>query len=249
MVQSLIKMKIPTLFLSFFILILIGVSSCTKSITYTPEQITQTSGRYLFNQDEVIDVYYDHNTLYLKWKGAEKIKPVVLDENTFFVADMYQKLRFVQHPETKKWYLGIVSKDDDTKFTYDYVKVADTFKTAYMYLKAKEYDQALKGYLELKKQDSTHVYIEEAEINRLGYNLLRTNEFENAIKVFNMNVVLYPNSDNVYDSLADAYLRSGDSLQAFTNYSKALELNSGNERAKNYIEIYSKKKGLNPNAY
>lgn len=241
MVQSSIKMKIHTLFLSFFILILIGVSSCTQSITYTPEQIAETSGRYLYNQDEVIDVYYEQNTLYLKWKGAENIEPVVLDANTFFVADMYQKLRFVQHPETKKRYLGVVSKDDDTQVTYDYVKVSDTFKTPYMYLKAKEYDQALKGYLELKQQDSTQVYIEEAEINRLGYNLLRTNEFENAIDVFKMNVVLYPESDNVYDSLADAYLRSGDSLQAFTNYSKALELNSGNERAQRFVEIYNKK--------
>lgn len=237
------KLCIMTRFKALIITILgiVLVASCTQSITYTPEQIAQTSGRYLFNQDEVIDVYYDHNTLYLKWKGAEKIEPVVLDENTFFVADMYQKLRFVQHPETKKRYLGVVSKDDDTQVTYDYVKVADTFKTPYMYLKAKEYDQALKGYLELKQQDSTQVYIEEAEINRHGYNLLRTNEFENAIDVFKMNVVLYPESDNVYDSLADAYLRSGDSLQAFTNYSKALESNSGNERAQRFVEIYNKK--------
>ena len=216
------------------------VTSCSKTVNYTPEQIAQTSGRYLYNQDEVIDVYYDANTLYLKWKGAQKIEPVALDAHTFFVADMYKKLRFVQHPETKKWYLGVVSKDDDTKVTYDYLKVADTFKTPYMYLKAKEYDKALEGYLELKKQDSSHVYIEESEVNRLGYNLLRTNEFENAIKVFKMNVALYPDSDNVYDSLADAYLRSGDSLQAFTNYSKALELNTGNDRAKRYVEHYSK---------
>lgn len=228
--------------LIYIILGSILVSNCTPSITYTPEQIAQTSGRYLYNQDEVIDVYYDHNTLYLKWKGAENIKPVALDERTFFVADMYQKLRFVQHPETKKRYLGVVSEDDQTKISYDYVKVADSFKTPYMYLKAKEYDKALEGYLELNKQDSTQVYIEEVEVNRLGYNLLRTEEFENAISVFKMNVVLYPDSDNVYDSLADAYLRSGDSLQAFTNYSKALELNSGNERAKRFIENYTKKK-------
>lgn len=232
-------MKIQTLFLSFFIFI--GVSSCTKNITFTPEHKAQTAGRYLYNADEIMEVHYDGNHLFLNWKGAD-MEPVVLDTNTFFVADMYQKLRFVQDPETKKRYLGVVSKDDDTKVTYDYVKVADTFKTPYMYLQDKEYDKALEGYLELYKQDSTQVYIEEVEINRLGYNLLGAKAFENAISVFKMNVVLYPDSDNVYDSLADAYLRSGDSLQAFTNYSKALELNSGNERAKNYIEIYSKKK-------
>ena len=220
--------------------LILGISSCSNKVTFTPEHIAQTSGRYLYSQDEVIDVYYDHNTLFLKWKGAEKIEPVALDAHTFFVADMYKKLRFVQHPETKKWYLGVVSKDDDTKVTYDYLKVADTFKTPYMYLKAKAYDKALEGYLELKKQDSTRVGIEEREVNRLGYNLLRIKEYENAIAVFKMNVALYPDSDNVYDSLADAYLRSGDSLQAFTHYSKALELNTGNDRAKRYVELYSK---------
>ena len=56
-----------------------------------------------------------------------------------------------------------------------------------------------------------------------------------------MNVALYPESDNVYDSLADAYLRSGDSLQAFNNYKIALEYNSGNKRAKQYVEAYNKK--------
>jgi tetratricopeptide (TPR) repeat protein len=240
-----------TRFKALFIIILssVLVTSCTKSITYSPEQIAETSGRYLYNQDEVIDVYYEQNTLYLKWKGAEKLKPVALDALTFFVADMYQKLRFVQHPETKKRYLGLVSEDDDSKVTYDYMKVTDTFKTPYMYLQAKDYDKALEGYLELKKQDSTQVYIEEVEINRLGYNLLRTEAFENAISVFKMNVVLYPDSDNVYDSLADAYLRSGDSLQAFTNYSKALELDSDNERAKRYVENYTKKKGLKLNVH
>jgi len=231
-----------TRFKALIIIILsIGfVTSCTKSIHYTPEQIAQTSGRYLYNQDEVIDVYYENNTLYLRWKGAEKIEPVALDAQTFFVADMYKKLRFVQHPETKKWYLGVVSKDDETKVTYDYLKVADTFKTPYMYLKDKAYDKALEGYLELKKQDSTRVYIEESEVNRLGYNFLSDKDYENAIAIFKINVALYPDSDNVYDSLADAYLRSGDSLQAFTNYSKALEMNTGNDRAKRYVELYSK---------
>jgi tetratricopeptide (TPR) repeat protein len=229
----------PKVILGLFCLITMMIG-CSKNVTFTPEHIAQTSGRYLYNQDEVIDVYYDHNTLFLKWKGAEKIEPVALDAHTFFVADMYKKLRFVQHPETKKWYLGVVSKDDDTKVTYDYLKVADTFKTPYMYLKAKAYDKALEGYLELKKQDSTRVGIEEREVNRLGYNLLRIKEYENAIAVFKMNVALYPDSDNVYDSLADAYLRSGDSLQAFTHYSKALELNTGNDHAKRYVELYSK---------
>lgn len=225
--------------LSISLLLMLLFASCSKHVNYSNAHIKQTSGRYLFSDDEVIDVFYDANVLYIKWKEG-KIKPVVLDEQTFFVPDMYKKLRFVQDPETKKRYLGIVSEADDNKVDLAYEKVADTFKTPRMYLNTKDYQKAKNGYLELRKQDSTKVYIEEGVVNRMGYALLRDKKFDDAIAVLEMNVALFPESDNVYDSLADAYLRKGDSLQAFTNYKKAYELNTGNKRAKEFLDIYRK---------
>jgi tetratricopeptide (TPR) repeat protein len=227
--------------LLFFLFLIVVVFSCSKNVDYSSEYMQQTSGRYLYTQEEVIDVYYDNKMLFLKWKGAEKIKPVIIDENVFFVVDMYKKFHFVQHPETKKRYLSIVSEDNKDLITYDYLKVADSFKTPRMHLKDKNYSKALTGYLEIQKQDSTSVLFNEREFNSLGYRLLRDKEYENAIKVFKMNVVLYPKSSNVYDSLADAYVRHGDSLQAFNNYNKALEYNSENKRAKQFVESYNKK--------
>ena len=229
-----------TKLLLFFLFLIVVVFSCSKNIDYSSEYIKQTSGRYLYNQDEVIDVYYDNGKLFLKWRGAEKIKPVILDENIFFVVDMYKKLHFVQHPETKKRYLSIISVDNKDLITYDYLKVEDSFRIPSMHLKNKNYDKALAGFLEIKKQDSTSVLINEKEFNSLGYKLLREKEYENAIEVFKINVALYPKSDNVYDSLADAYLRHGDSLQAFINYKKALEYNNTNKRAKEFVEAYNK---------
>jgi tetratricopeptide (TPR) repeat protein len=226
--------------LSFLFLIAV-VFSCSKTVDYSPEYMQQTSGRYLYTQEEVIDVYYDNNKLFLKWKGAEKIEPVIIDTNVFFVVDMYKKFHFVQHPETKKRYMSILSEDNPDQITYDYLKVADSFKTPRMYLKDKNYNKALTGYLEIQKQDSISTLFNESEFNRLGYRLLRDKEYENAIEVFKMNVVLFPKSSNVYDSLADAYVRSGDSLQAFNNYKIALKYNSENKRAKQFVEAYNKK--------
>ncbi|MGZ0017418.1 tetratricopeptide repeat protein [Yeosuana sp. AK3] len=223
------------------LLFIMIVLACSKNINYSQEFIEQTSGRYLYNQDAVMDVFYENNKLCLKWKGVDDIKTIALDKNTFFVADLYKKFQFVQHPKTKQWYLSEISDVDDNAVSYDYLKVADSFKTPGMYLKDKEYNKALLGYLEIQKQDSTSVFINESDFNRLGYNFLRENKYQDAIHVFKINVALYPESDNVYDSLADAYVRSGDSLQAFVNYNKALEYNSGNQRAKNYVEFYNKK--------
>jgi len=237
--ESIYQMKIKDIL--FTLSILFFLTSCSKTVNYTPEYMKETSGRYLFNQDEIIDVYYDDNTLYLKWKGAENLKPVIIDENIFFVADMYTKLHFVQHPETKKRYMSIISKEDENLISYDYLKVSDSFKTPRMHLKDKEFDKALAGYLEIQEQDSTSVLVDERELNSMGYELLRKKENEKALDVFKMNVALYPESNNVYDSLGDAYLRTGDSLQAFNNYNMALELSNDNEKAKKYVDAYNEK--------
>ncbi|WP_055445325.1 tetratricopeptide repeat protein [Lacinutrix himadriensis] len=233
-------MKTKIVIFSFFLAII--TISCSKNVKYTPEFIKETSGKYLYNQDDVIEVFYENNKLFLKWRGADKIEPVIIDENTFFIVDLYKKLRFVKHLETNKQYLSIVAEDNESNITYDYLKVTDTFKTPSMYLKNGDYKNALAGFLEIKKQDSTSVLINEREFNTLGYALLRDEEYQNAIDVFQMNVALNPESDNAYDSLADAYLRSGDSLQAFNNYKKALTFNNRNKTANRFVKAYSEKK-------
>lgn len=215
--------------------------SCSKNVEYTPEFIEQTSGRYLLSPDEVLEVYYDNDKLRLKWRGAEHVKPVIIDQNTFFVADMYKKLRFTEQPSTQKRYLSVIDPENETNITYDYIKLEENTDIPSVYLKNGNYDKALAGYLEIKKNDSTSVYLKENEFNGLGYRLLREKKYQNAIDVFKINVALYPESSNVYDSLAEAYARSGDSLQAFVNYTKSLEIDSGNPRAKRFMKVYNKK--------
>lgn len=225
----------------FSLLFIMFLSSCSKRITYSSEFIAKTSGKYLYNQDDIIEIFYEDNSLFLKWRGAEKIKPVILAENEFFVPDMYKKFHFVQHPETEKRYLSIINKEDASKITYDYLKVERGYKTPSMHLKDKEFDEALEAYLAIQKEDSTNALIIESDFNRLGYKLLGKREYVNAINVFKINAALYPESENVYDSLADAYLRSGDSLNAYINYTKALEFNTRNSRAKKYVKAYNDK--------
>lgn len=213
--------------------------SCSNKVEFTEAFKKQATGKYLYTQDETMEVYFEDDKLSLKWRGAD-VKPVVTDENTIFIADMYKKLRFVEHPETKAFYLATVDPDNDEKVTYDYIKVADSFKTPSEYLKDKNFEKALEGFANMRAQDSNSNLVEEHRFNRLGYRYIRDEDYENAIAVFKMNTQLFPTSSNVYDSLADAYKRSGDSAQAFTFYKKALELDSGNERAKKFISAYKK---------
>jgi tetratricopeptide (TPR) repeat protein len=71
----------------------------------------------------------------------------------------------------------------------------------------------------------------EDDLNAWAYSLLGKNEVEKAIEVFKLNVTLNPYSWNAYDSLAEAYLKSGNKDLAKKNYKKSLELNPKNDNA------------------
>ncbi len=63
----------------------------------------------------------------------------------------------------------------------------------------------------------------EAEINVLGYDLMGRNKMKEAIEMFEKNVKDYPESWNVYDSLAEGLEKTGDVKGAIQNYEKALK--------------------------
>jgi len=82
----------------------------------------------------------------------------------------------------------------------------------------------------------------EAEMNQLGYRYLQEGNIKDAIRLFTLNTVSYPNSWNVYDSLGEGYLKDGQVDKAIKNYERSLELNPKNENAiKMLREIRDKK--------
>lgn len=87
----------------------------------------------------------------------------------------------------------------------------------------------------LPTRDSGPVF-DENDFNRLGYYLLQNGDHDAAICVFEMNVKLYPDSWNVYDSLGEACLSAGKNELAAKHYSKSIELNPANRNAKEILE-------------
>lgn len=77
--------------------------------------------------------------------------------------------------------------------------------------------------------------LEEGPINLLGYRLLRAQRFDEALRIFALNVENYPNSANVYDSYAEGLMRSGNRKLAAENYQKALARDPNNETAKRLV--------------
>jgi len=65
-------------------------------------------------------------------------------------------------------------------------------------------------------------------MNNLGYQLMGEGKMDEAIAVFKSNVERYPHSANVYDSLAEAYEKTGKLDMARPNYEKAVRLGTQN---------------------
>jgi predicted alpha/beta superfamily hydrolase len=77
----------------------------------------------------------------------------------------------------------------------------------------------------------------ESLVNELGYFLLYPFEDpDKAVEMFRVNVGNYPESANVYDSLAEALHVRGDEDLAIENYEMSLKLNPRNENAKMQLE-------------
>ena len=51
-----------------------------------------------------------------------------------------------------------------------------------------------------------------------------------------INVALYPDAFNAYDSLGEAYMNHGNTELAIANYQKSLELNPENKNAVTMLE-------------
>lgn len=89
-------------------------------------------------------------------------------------------------------------------------------------------EEGLREYRSSRNERSPSEKINEAQMNRLGYDLLGLKRMKDAIEVFKLNVEDYPQSSNTYDSLGEAYMLDGNKELAIKNYERSVELNPKN---------------------
>ena len=76
----------------------------------------------------------------------------------------------------------------------------------------------------------------EADLNRLGYSLLHAGQPARAIDVFSLQVSVFPESWDAYDSLAEAHMLGGDRERAIELYERSLELNPDNGNGRRMLQ-------------
>jgi pimeloyl-ACP methyl ester carboxylesterase len=96
-------------------------------------------------------------------------------------------------------------------------------------------DAAILRYRQMRQRYPADYFFERT-LNALGYQQLNSKHVPEAIKLFKLNVEMYPKAFNTYDSLGEAYMVQGDRAAAIKNYRISLALNPKNTGAADAIK-------------
>jgi 3-oxoadipate enol-lactonase len=103
-------------------------------------------------------------------------------------------------------------------------------------------DSAVQYFHKKRETEADIILFEEGEMNLLGYRYLQNGKIKEAIELFKLNTIAFPNSGNAFDSLGEAYLLDGQKDLAIKNYEKSLELNPQNTNAIEKLRSIKKQK-------
>jgi tetratricopeptide (TPR) repeat protein len=73
-------------------------------------------------------------------------------------------------------------------------------------------------------------------LNEFGYHVMGAGDLAGALQAFLLNVELFPESANAYDSLGEVYMNRGERERAIRAYEESLELNPNNANAARQLD-------------
>ncbi len=123
--------------------------------------------------------------------------------------------------------LAVMTNSDNGNELYTEMVRSVAFEYRWKNYMPREYEsieEAIAAFRKMKRDSPDDTDVSEGNLNQAGYEMLRAHEYETAIAIFQLNVEFHPTSANVYDSLAEAYMTSGNKEKAVELYRKALEM-------------------------
>ena len=98
-----------------------------------------------------------------------------------------------------------------------------------------DFKNASATFAAVKKQ-YPDLHLTEEYVNIWGYQVLRRGQPQQALELFKLNVSLFPQGWNTYDSLAETYENLGAQQPAIDNYRRSLALNPKNDNAAQHLQ-------------
>ncbi|WP_121197756.1 serine hydrolase domain-containing protein [Mucilaginibacter gracilis] len=100
-------------------------------------------------------------------------------------------------------------------------------------------DHAMALLLQLKA-DTAGYNLNEDDMNNLGYAMLAGKQQAQALETLKVNCLLYPESDNVYNSYGEALAKAGRKEDAIAMYRRSLAINPKNEDSQQALQALLK---------
>ena len=200
------------------------VAPIVEPVPLSPEELAPFAGRYKIDSDEVLTIALKDSRLEGRTTERPASELVPVSGNEFVHRDGPERLVFAKAENGVS--PSVILRTPRSELTAE--RMPGDVLTPLEMLLAGKTEEALAAYRELKAGNPKDQAVDENRLNSLGYGFLVDKKLVEALAVFKLNVELYPESWNAYDSLAEAYMTNGDKEPAILNYEKSLALNPNN---------------------
>ncbi|MBG6129393.1 CubicO group peptidase (beta-lactamase class C family) [Aquimarina sp. EL_43] len=212
-----------------------------EKMEMTTTQLEEISGRYRLGNNNLINIYHTNNQLFKKDMGAEPVALFKVSDSTYISRENNQPIQFTTNAESGQLNMLLIHPMKKTVES-TLVLMKEDEKIPFEFLEEGNFEEGLKAYQEIMKTNADDPAVSENNLNRLGYRFMGAEKLKLAQDIFKVNMLLYPESFNVYDSYAEACMKIGELDLAIENYKKSYSLNEKNTNALNMIEEIEQKK-------
>ncbi len=210
-----------------------------KRIEVEQSLVDEITGRYIAN-GRIVEVFQkDNQLLYKNILDLEAEELVKVSDSSFVRRNSRRLMQFKPNSEKEAINLLYVNRNDGS-IVAAFVKMDAEKKEPVEFLLEGDFEKALSAYRALKEHDPNYLTITEDYLNDLGYDFFHEDRMTLSLNTFKVNMELYPDSYQVYDSYAEACMKSGEIDLAILNYSKSLDLNPQNNSTRHKLKELQK---------
>jgi hypothetical protein len=181
------------------------------------------------------DVSPNSATVGLRWENLHIAFTIDVDVNQLVAENMQEQLTGLAGFGWQGWnqianYYLLNNMDMDQALAYVDRSIGINQNVTNSFTKAIILEETGKTEEAAKMKEEAFVNASENNINTLGYQYLFAGRVDDAMVIFKKNVEMFPDSWNVYDSLAECYAAAKDNEHAIEFYTKALENAPDNQK-------------------
>lgn len=206
------------------------------SLPIDPAKFKSYTGRFKFDEGKLLTIKEEKGELVY---DVQDFLPFAKGK-----LELKRKDEFLANNGVATFHFFDLRKDQFNAIEISWKNVSDTILrmsdgslSSFELMQNGEIDRASAAYIKAKNDGFIFSYSTEQGLLRMGYEHLEKNDYDNAIRIFELMVILFPSSANAWDSLGETWLKKGDVLSAKIYYRRSLELNPENNQARKVLKM------------